>query len=492
MMELGVTILLGAPALAGGLSWILPGPQARRLALAAIGVAVFAGLALASMALATGPVRAFDSLVVLDALGAYVLALTVVVAGLATAASPRYLRHELAHGALRPLDEARYYALLLWFVASLLAVPIFDNLGLLWVAIEAATVVSALLVGIARTPRAIEAAWKYLILGTIGIGFALLGTLLAYASSVPALGETSDALAWTRLMAIAPQLDPGLLRLAFIFALVGYGTKMGLVPFHTWLPDAHSQAPSPISALLSGATLNVALYALLRFHLVAVGGLGEAFSSTLLIGLGLLSITVALPFLVAQDDVKRLLAYSSVEHMGILALAMGFGGPLALAGGVLHMGLHSLAKSTLFLAAGEIVQQYGTGRLARLRGGLGTAPVAGRAFGAGILLLGGLPPSGIFVTEFAIVVGGIQRGHVVAAAAAAVLLGLAFAALAFHGSRLLFGQARSSTPVVGRARWLGLRLAGPLLVVAVLGLWTPAPLAAAIEAINAVLGVGHG
>ena len=196
--------------------------------------------------------------------------------------------------------------------------------------------------------------------------------------------------------------------------------------------------------------------------------------------------------MVAQDDVKRLLAYSSVEHMGILALAMGFGGPLALAGGVLHMGLHSLTKSTLFVAAGEIVQQYGTGRLARLRGGLGTAPVAGGAFGAGILLLGGLPPSGIFVTEFAIVVGGIQRGHVVAAAAAAVLLGLAFAALAFHGSRLLFGQARSSTPVVGRARWLGLRLAGPLLVVAVLGLWTPAPLAAALEAIGAVLGVGHG
>jgi hydrogenase-4 component F len=492
VIELAAALLVLVPLLGGGLAWVLPADSSRRIAALAMAVSVVAGLGLSGVCFVQGPLHALDGLVVLDALGAYVLALTVVVAALAMAASPRYLRHELENGALRAVDEARYYALVLWFLASLVAIPLLDNLGLLWVAIEATTVVSALLVGITRTPQAIEAAWKYLILGTIGLGFALLGTLLAYASSVPALGETSEALAWTRLVAAAPLLDPNMLRLAFLFALVGYGTKMGLVPFHTWLPDAHSQAPSPISALLSGVTLNAALYALVRFHLVAIGGLGEEYSSTLLIGFGLLTIAVALPFMVAQQDLKRLLAYSSVEHMGILALAIGFGGPLALLGATLHMGLHSLVKSSLFLSAGELVQQYRTGRLSRLRGALGAAPIAGGAFGAGLVLLAGLPPSGIFVTEFTIVLGGIQRGYVLAAAAAALLIGMAFAALAFHGARLIFGQPQSTTPQGGRGSWLAIRLAGPLAVVALLGLWTPDPIAAALDAVRAVLEATRG
>ena len=265
---------------------------------------------------------------------------------MAMAASPRYVRHELATETLRPRDEGRYYALFLWFLASLVAVPLLDNLGLLWVAIEATTIVSALLVGITRTPDAIEAAWKYLVLGTVGVGFALLGTLFAYASSVGFLGESSDALNWTRLVSIAPMLDPGLMRLAFVFALAGYGTKIGLVPFHTWLPDAHSQAPSPISALLSGVSLAAALYALVRFQLVAVGSLGPEFASTLLIVFGLLSLAVALPFMVAQEDLKRLLAYSSIEHMGLLVLGIGFGGPIALLAVGLHLGLHAVVKAT--------------------------------------------------------------------------------------------------------------------------------------------------
>ena len=192
-------------------------------------------------------------------------------------------------------------------------------------------------VGMNRTPDAIEAAWKYLILGTIGVGFALLATLLAYASSVHVMGESSDALNWTRLIAIAPSLNPNLLRLSFVFALAGYGTKAGLVPFHTWLPDAHSQAPSPVSALLSGVSIMVALYALVRFHLVATAGLGPGFSSTLLVIFGLLSMAVALPFMIRQEDLKRLLAYSSIEHMGLLVAGIGFGGPLALLGVALHM-----------------------------------------------------------------------------------------------------------------------------------------------------------
>ena len=492
MNELAVAVLLLAPLFGGLLVWRAGGRTAERIAIGSMTLSAVAGLILAVEVLQNGRIVVFDGLVSIDALGAYLLALTAVVALLAVAASPRYVRHELATEGLRPHDEGHCYALFLWFVASLAVVPLVDNLGLLWVAIEATTVASALLVGITRTPDAIEAAWKYLILGTIGVGFALLATLLIYASSVRVLGDSSDALNWTRLISIAPQLNPSLLRLAFVFALAGYGTKIGLAPFHTWLPDAHSQAPSPISALLSGVSLIAALYALVRFHLVAVAGLGPSFSSNLLVGFGLLSLAVALPFMIRQEDLKRLLAYSSVEHMGILTLGIGFGGPIALLGVTLHLGLHALTKATLFLSAGELVQRYGSRRLSRLRGALTAAPVAGGALGAGIILLGGLPPSGIFVTEFAIVVGGVARGYLLPATAAAALLALSFVAMAFHGSRLMWGRTPPGVEAIRGGLGMGIRLALPLCVVAVLGLWTPGPLASALDSIATVLGVKGG
>jgi hydrogenase-4 component F len=488
MTELVVAVLLLAPLLGGVIAWRLRGRVAEGVALISYCLTASAGLDLALSAPGAGRVTAFGGLVSIDALGAYVLAITIIVAGLALWASPRYLRHELAAGDLRPGSEGHYYAFFLWFVATLVTVPLVDNLGLLWVAIEATTIVSAMLVGINRSPDAIEAAWKYLILGTIGVGFALLATLLAYASSVRVLGESSDALNWTHLIAIAPQLNPNLLRLSFVFALAGYGTKAGLVPFHTWLPDAHSQAPSPISALLSGVSLVAALYALVRFHLVAVAGIGPGFSSTLLVAFGLLSMAVALPFMIRQEDLKRLLAYSSVEHMGLLTMGIGFGGPLALLGVALHIGLHAITKATLFLSAGELAQQYGSRRLSAIRGTFKAAPVAGGAFGVGVVLLGGLPPSGIFVTEFAIVVGGVIRGYGPAAAFAALLLGLCFVAQAVHASRIVWGH---SGPIEAARRidgGMALRLAGPLMVVAVLGLWTPGPLLTILDSVRAILG----
>ena len=495
MNELLVLALLGPLVAGGAAAWRLHGRMAERLTAVSLAVSAAAGLLLAGGVFAGGTgarVMAFDALVSVDALGAYVLALVAIVAVLAMAGSPRYVRHELAVGGLPGHVEGRYYACFLWFTASLAAIPLVDNLGLVWIGIEAATVVSALLVGINRTPEAIEAAWKYLILGTVGVGFALLATLLIYASSVQVLGESSDALNWTRLMSIAPGLNPGLLRLAFVFALAGYGTKIGLVPFHTWLPDAHSQAPSPISAMLSGVSLVTGLYALVRFHLVASAGLGPAFSSNLMIGLGLLSLAVALPFLVRQEDLKRLLAYSSVEHMGLLTLGIGFGGPLALLGVTVHAGLHALTKSTLFLSAGELVQRYETRRLSRLRGALEAAPVAGGATGIGILLLGGLPPSGIFVTEFAIVVGGLLRGYGIAAALAALLLSLSFVALAVHGSRLVWGRVPLDVAAVRGGFGMAARFGLPLIAVCVLGLWTPGPLATALDSIRAILGAANG
>ena len=481
-------IALLVPLAAGAIVWFAPDRQAGRLAAIGFAVGTAGGLGLALPVLTGRPLRALDGLVVLDALGAFIMVLTLAVSAIAVAGSPGYLRHE---SSLRPRDRARYWALLLWFAGGLAVVPLFDNLGLVWVAIEATTIVSALLVGFARTPAAIEAAWKYLILGSVGIGFALLGTLLAYASSVELLGETSDALAWSRLAAIAPQLDPGLVRLAFLFALVGYGTKAGLAPFHTWLPDAHSQAPSPVSAILSGATLAVSLYALARFNVVAVGALGPAFSSTLLVLFGLLSVAVALPFVVAQGDLKRLLAYSSVEHIGLGALALGFGGPVALGGLLLHLLAHGLTKASLFLSAGGLVESGRSRRMPRLTGSLESAPVDGRAFLGGALLLSGFPPSAMFVSEIAILLGGFATGWGVAAAIAAVLLALTVMGFLFHAAQVSFGPARRR-PAGAPAPWRAIGLSLPLAAVVVLGLWTPDPLTGAIARVVGILGGGGG
>lgn len=471
------------PLVAGIVVWFAPERLAGRLTMSAFLVGTAGAIAVALPVLLDRPVRALGGLVVVDELGAFVLLIIVAVAAVCVGGSPGYLRHERS---LRPGDTRRYWAFMLWFVGGLATVPLFNNLGLVWVAVEATTIVSALLVGFARTPHAIEAAWKYLILGSVGIGFALLGTLLAYASSVALLGEVSDALDWTRLVSVAPGLDPGLMRLAFLFALVGYGTKMGLAPFHTWLPDAHSQAPSPVSALLSGATLTVSLYALARFHLVASGTLGPGFSSALLVAFGLLSLVVALPFIVAQTDLKRLLAYSSIEHIGLCTLALGFGGSIALGALALHLLVHGLTKASVFLSAGGLVETGRSRQIARLSGGLEADPVNGRAFLGGAVLLSGLPPSALFVTEIAIVFGGFSAGWGAAAAVTAVLLGLIAAAFLYHVVRVSFGRPRFAAGA-RPARWRVAAIATPLVTVALLGIWTPEPLSHAIAGVVAVL-----
>ena len=497
MIELLAILVVVAPAAAGLGSWFADGRTAVRLATAGLALSMAAGLALAGIVFTGGPVQAFGGLVAVDAFGAYILVLVLAVTAIALAGSPAYLAHEPGRGAARPHDRGRYYALVCWFAAGLAAVPLLDSLGLVWVAIEATTIASALLVGYARTQQAIEAAWKYLILGSIGIGFALLGTLLLYASSVGVLGETSDALSWSRLVGIAPQLDPAFVRLAFIFALAGYGTKAGMAPFHTWLPDAHSQAPSPISAMLSGAALAVSLYALARFHLVAMGTLGPEFSSTLLVVFGLFSLAVALPFIVAQGDLKRLLAYSSIEHLGLATLALGFGGQLALLGFTLHLLCHGLAKATVFLAAGHLVAERGSRRIGRLAGSLARSPVEGRALVVGALVLAGLPPSGIFIAELAVLFGGVDQGWGAAAASAAVILALAVAGLLFHVVRVAVGPgARMARAGAVRRRRTSVPqvvlLTVPLAIVVGLGLWTPSPLRAVLDQVVVVLGGGRG
>ena len=478
---------LVVPLVAAPVAWRLPVRWSERAQV--IGSSLLLGVAwlLAWRVFTSGPL-ALDGLLYADALSALLVAVVALVGWGAAIYGVGYLRHDVAEGRLTA-DQPRWFAL--WyqlFLLTMLAVLLAENLGVMWVALEATTLASALLVGFYRTERAVEAAWKYLLLCTVGITLALFGVLLVYYAGVQAGGTEEAALSWRALVALAPRLNPDLVKLAFIFALVGYGTKAGFAPLHTWLPDAHSQAPTPVSAVLSGVLLPCALYAILRFHAIASGALGPAFSSNLLVLFGVLSAAVAVPFILLQHDLKRLLAYSSIEHIGIIAVAVGIGGPLALFAASLHLVAHALGKSLLFFAAGTVAQHYQTRTLARIRGAAGAVPVSGAALLLGGLALAGAPPSALFATELSILAAGFERGQALAAAALLACLALIFVGLLYHLGSLALGRLPAT---VGwrRESPLGMALVGvPLLAVAGLGLGMPAPLAEALRQATAVLG----
>ncbi len=358
-------------------------------------------------------------------------------------------------------------------MATMVTVPVVDNLGVMWVAIEATTVVSVLLVSIYRTGQSLEAAWKYLLLGSVGIALALFGTMMTYYASSSLLGEGSNGLAWTELHSVAGQLDPAVMRLAFVFVLVGFGTKVGLAPMHTWLPDAHSQAPSPISALLSGVLLNCALYAVLRFRILTAASAGSAYPDDLLIGFGLFSIALAVPFLVVQHDIKRMLAYHSVEHMGIITLAVGIGGPIGLYAAMLHLVAHSLTKSSLFMAAGSVVQVFNTRSMHRMQGVLAVAPFSGACLVLGALALAGLPPFAMFTSEYGLVAQSFSSGRALIGVAGLLLVALAAASLLYHTVQLAYGQPRAgrSVPRPSAATLLSVSL--PLVLLLVVSIAPP-------------------
>src|SRR5258708_4821746 len=436
-----------------------------------------------------GPL-ALDGLLYADALSALLVGVVALVGWGADVYGVGYLRQDVAERRLKA-DQPRWFAL--WyqlFLLTMMAVLLADSLGLMWVAVEATTLASALLVGFYRTERAVEAAWKYLLLCTVGITLALFGVLLVYYAGVQAGGTEEAALSWRAPVALAPRLNPDPVTLAVIFALVGYGTKAGFAPLHTWLPDAHSQAPTPVSAVLSGVLLPCALYAILRFHAIASGALGPAFSSNLLVLFGGLSAAVAVPFILLQHDLKRLLAYSSIEHIGIIAVAVGIGGPLALFAASLHLVAHALGKALLFFAAGSVAQRYQTRTLARIRGAASVLPASGTVLLLGGLALAGAPPSALFATELSILGAGFERGQALAAAILLVCLALIFVGLLYHLSGLALGRRPPSLAVQGEQP-LSIALVGvPLFVVAALGFFVPAPLAEALRQATAVLGGG--
>lgn len=354
-------------------------------------------------------------------------------------------------GYLRHIPEGRFssprwfYALLFLSLFTMIAVYLSGNLGLMWIFVEATTLASALLVGFYNTEGAVEAGWKYLIVCTVGIAFALFGTITLYLAAVRSGVPPESALDWATLMTAAPRFSGAadLVKIAFVFVTVGYGTKIGFVPMHSWLPDAHAEAPSPISAMLSAVLLNCALYALLRFDAITSRAIGSGFPHTLLLIFGSLSVVVAAFLMVVQRDLKRLLAYSSIEHMGIVALGVGLGGTLGLFGALLHAFNHSIAKSLLFFTAGNVRENFSTLRMEKIRGMARTLPWTSGALVIGTLAIVGLPPFGLFISEFFILTAAFSAERYQVAALLLVSLSVVFGALLYHFQAMLMGDAET-------------------------------------------------
>lgn len=383
-----------------------------------------------------------------DALSAYLLIAIGAIALIATSATPAWMAGEIEAGRATPRTARLHSVLVQAFLAAMAAAVLAANLGMLWAAVEATTIATAFLVGQRRTRTAIEAAWKYVVICSVGIALALLGTvLLNYAALHTGLstGPHAGGLDWSTLLAHAPGLDPGVTRIAVALLIVGFGTKAGLAPLHAWLPDAHGQAPAPVSALMSGVLLSVAFYAILRIKAIADPALGAGFSRTLLVVLALASLLVAASLLLAQRDYKRMLAYSSIEHMSLLALGAAAGTRGAVAAVLLHVLGHGLGKSVLFIGAGRILQTTGTSAIAGVRGLLAQQPVLAACFGLGVLALLGFPPFSLFASTLGIVTAGFATGLGWVTGVALLLTLTIAAALLTHTSRMLVGTATAST-----------------------------------------------
>ncbi|MFI5401069.1 MAG: hydrogenase 4 subunit F [SAR324 cluster bacterium] len=398
--------------------------------------------------------------------------------------SASYIAHELEIGRLTPVSLRFYHAMYQGLMAAMNLALVANNVGLMWVAVEMATLTTVLMVGIYQTHEALEAAWKYFILGSVGIGLALFGTIIVYLAASSVVGEGLQAMAWTSLVREAPRFDPDLLNLAFVFLLLGYGTKVGLAPLHAWLPDAHAEGPTPISAVLSGLLLNVALFALLRFKIVMAGNPQALAPGPLMVTLGLVSLVFAAFMLYRRKDIKRLFAYSSIEHMGIVTFAFGMSGPLANFAALLHMTMHSLTKSAIFFAVGHVAQAKGTQRLSDIRGLTETHPVLGWGLLLGVFAIAGMPPLGVFMSEFLVVSSTVPRQPVLALILVAGLL-VGFGGLLWQVIAISFGPPRGdATPL----RVSYLPMFAHLGLVALAGIYIPRPVLAWFQHVASLLG----
>jgi hydrogenase-4 component F len=402
--------------------------------------------------------------------------------------SVQYLEHDRKEGEANLKDLRYYHVLLHLFALSMLMVVVVDSLGLMWIAVEGTTLVSAFLVGFYKKSEAMEASWKYLIICSVGITLALLGIILLYASSVSALGENADTLDWSVLRSVAGQLDPALVKISFIFILVGLGTKAGLAPMHTWLPDAHSQAPTPISALLSAVLLNCAMYGVLRVHILASEAV-PGFSSSLLTFFGLLSLAIATAFILTSRDLKRFLAYSSVEHMGIIALGFGIGGPLAVFGAVFHVLAHSLTKTLMFFGAGNVIQKYRTREMKDIKGLGRTMPATASLLVMGGAAIAGSPPFAVFIGELFIISGALAQGEYLVAGLFIALIVMIFAGITYRVFGMVSGKPQEGLPTgeIGRLRLLPMAVLASAILF--LGIFLPEVVSDVLGAVVELFGV---
>jgi hydrogenase-4 component F len=491
-MNLLIPILV-TPAIAGLLCLLV---RSRRVMEAANALAFGATLALGVRLL--GEVLVRQSHVVTeceeffraDALSAWMVLLISVVSLGTSLYAGRYFRRDLAAGMVTPGRVKEFFVLTPLFTTGMLLVVLANNLGVMWFALEATALSSVLLVALYNRNTSLEAAWKYVILGSLGLALALFGTVFTYAAAIDKSSSALPSFNWSHLMSVAGQLDRRMIKLAFVFVLVGYGAKAGLAPMHTWLPDAHSEAPSPTSAMLSGVSLKVALYALLRFHILATECLGSSFSRTLLLVFGLGSMCLAIPFILVQTNLKRLLAYSSLEHVGLICAGIGLNSPITIFGALLHMGYHALTKPVLFFAAGNIHQSCHTLHLRAIGPGLAKMlPLTVVGMGLAAAAAMGLPPFGLFFSEMTVLNGGFAAGHTaVSILVLAALLG-SFCGILYQLTRILLGAPRivrtsDAAPLDGLPG-MGLMLGALLLF----SLWLPAPL---LEVIQQAAGIIEG
>ncbi len=486
-----LTPLLIIP-LAAGLACL---PVRSRRVMSALGVLAFSstlglGVRLVGEVLAQGSVSEYGDFFHADALSAWMVLLISVVSLGTSLYAGRYFQRDLENKTVRPGRVREFFVLTPLFAAGMFLVVLANNLGVRWFAVEATALSSVLLVALYNRQTSLEAAWKYITLGSLGLALALFGTVFLYAAAVgPHASEQLPSFNWSHLMTVAPQFDHRLIKLAFVLALIGYGTKAGLTPMHTWLPDAHSEAPSPTSAMLSGVSLKIALYALLRFHILSTACLGSGFSSHFLLGFGLVSMFLAAPFILVQKNLKRMLAYSSLEHVGLICTGIAMNTPMTIFGALLHMGYHALTKPVLFFAAGNIHQTFHSLEFRVIGPGVAKVlPVTVLLMALAALAAIGLPPFGLFLSEMTVISGGIAADKVTVSVLILVALIASFCGILQQLTRILLGTPKGDHVSEGR-RTDGVPamvlLLGGLLV---FSLWLPTPLEELMHQAAAIIG----
>lgn len=455
-----------------------------------IGVLVFSIHAVRDV-LSIGPLLSPGGWLHLDALGAIFLLIIGVVGFLAGIYSIGYTRHDLKTGEFDLLRLSTYYGLFSLFLFTMLLVVTANNIIIMWVAVEATTLGSAFLVGIYQHRSSLEAAWKYVIICTVGVAFGLYGTVLVYSDAVNVMREPEKAVIWTEILKNTQALDPTLIKMAFVFILIGFGTKAGIFPMHAWLPDAHSEAPSPVSAMLSAVLLNCALLVILRFGIISDQVLGAGFARTLYIFFGFVSVAAAAFFIYVQRDIKRLFAYSSMENIGLIVLAFGLGGPSGIFAGLLHTINHSLVKSLMFCSSGNILMKYRSRSLDQVKGMIQTIPITSILFMIGAFALVGTPPFNIFISKFLIITTGLGAGYTWLMIIALLLLSIIFAAFVRVIASAVFGEKPEGIDK-GEFNWLTLVPPAVLaILVFVLGFVIPPQLVVLLNGASTVMLAGN-